>query len=292
MTDEYKAVMEDLTNGRVAFEDRTHGTDQGLLEAMASSTYKSFKVIPGHLLTDSLIELGSKSLCEMMGEEDCFVSGDYEATALALMNRKVGLLILHQDLLTRPIIEACLNISLYDTIERRDRIGVNGRSLITDEDLNKAIESRIDLLGLLDPDEVRLITDEALTRAITNNPSQGMLLEKVGRRDILIKAVAGGLWHNDMTWGEPSDNLTGRPRPPTLRDSITARMKIDDRAAYDILYYDCYAAGFPVEDFKHLVRSKARQDWIVGIFSADELIKVFKDDLGMKGRILEYDLGM
>lgn len=68
---EYKSVIDDITNDRVAFDVQTHGTDQGLLEAMAAGTYKSFKCLPGRLLTDSLIELGSKSLCEMMGEENC-----------------------------------------------------------------------------------------------------------------------------------------------------------------------------------------------------------------------------
>lgn len=292
MTDKYKAVIDDLSNGRIAFDAHTHGTDQPLLEAMASWSYKSFKVIPGHLLTAPLIELGSKSLCNMLGEEDCHTPGDYEGTAVALMKRQIGLLVLHQDLLTRPIIEASLSVKLYDTIERRNRIGIKGRSLITPEDLNSAVASRIDILALLDPAEVRLITDESLTKAIMSDKSQGMMLEKVGRRDILIKAIAAGLWHNESTWGEPIDILKGRPRPPTLRDSITERMKMDEREAYDILYYDCFAAGFPVEDFKNLVRSKARQDWILGIFSSDELIPVFKDDLGMKGKILEYDLGL
>lgn len=293
MDDQKKRVIDDLVNGRVDFDSRVHGTDHGLLEAMASGTYKSFKVIPGYILSPPLIEAGSKSLCELMGEEDCFTPGDYEATALKLITRKVGLNVFHQDLLTKKIIETCLDVNLRDTIERRNRIGSKGQSFITPEILNRAVASRIDILDLLDPSEVRLITDESLITAIRNDQSQGMKLDKVGRRDILIKEIASGLWFNQNTEGEPGDILIkGNPRPLTLPEAISVRMKMDQRNAHDILYYDCYAAGFPVENFKSLVRSKARQEWIIGIFPAKDLIPVFKGDLGMKGKILEQDLGM
>lgn len=290
---EYKSVIDDITNDRVAFDVQTHGTDQGLLEAMAAGIYKSFKCIPGQLLTASLIELGSKSLCEMMGEEDCYTPGDYEATVLKLISQKVGIHVFHQDLLTKRIIDVCLETNLYDTIERRNRIGAKGRSFITPEDLNAAVASRIDILGMLEPWEVDLISDDALTSAIRNDRTQGMVLENAGRRDILIKEISHGLWCNNQTITKSGEvQMTGIARPASLRDAISERMKIDDRNVHDILYYDCFAAGFPVESFKSLVRSKARQDWIIGIFPAQELIRVFKDDFRMKGKILEHELGM
>lgn len=195
--------------------------------------------------------------------------------------------------MTKRIIDACLELKLYDTIERRNRIGAKGRALITPHDLNKAVERRIDILGMLESWEVSLITDDTLSSAIRDDRTQGMVLENIGRRDILIKEISRGLWCNNQTITKAGEvTMIGLPRPASLRDAISERMKIDDRNVHDILYYDCFAAGFPVESFKSLVRSKARQDWIIGIFPAQELIRVFKDDFRMKGKILEHELGI
>ena len=293
MEDQYKALVDDLANGRIAFDVGNHGADHGLLEAMASWTYKSFKVIPGAILTQSLIEIGAKSLCEMMGEEQCYTPGSYEATALNLIEKSISLHSFHHDLLTKKIIDACLELSPWDTIERRNRIGSTGRALITAEGLNSAVQVRIDILGLLEPWEVSQISDEALEKAIRNHPTQGMMLDKVGRRDVLIREISKGLWCTILTTTKSGNiKIAGLPRPASLPNAISARMKTDERNATDILYYDCFAAGFPVEAFKNLVRSKARKDWILGIFPAEDLIRAFKDDMGMKGKILEHGLGM
>lgn len=295
MTDQYKQVIDDLVNSRIEFDDLAHGSDPSLIEAMAASDYRAFRLIPGRLLTPELIDIGASDLCELMGEEDCFTQGSYESTVLKLLNKNINLLhAFHPDLLTKKIIDAHLEDSPWITIDRRKRIGALGASFIDAAALNKAVEARIDILSILDPSELELLTDQTLLASLSNKPSYGVYLEKIGRKDILIKAISEGLWLNNHTWDtlDLGNPLQGAPRPPTLRDAVETRMKMDATNQIDSLYYDCFVAGHSLEDLKPLVRSRARRAWIVELFPADEIRAVFRDDYEMKGMLLEQDLGM
>lgn len=295
MSTPYKQVIDDLVNSRIEFDDLVHGSDSALIEAMAASDYRAFRLIPGHLLTPELIDIGANDLCELMGEEDCFTQGSYESTVLKLLNKNINLLhAFHPDLLTKKIIDAYLEDSPWSTVDRRKRIGSLAASFIDADALNKAVEARIDILSILDPSEVALLTDHTLLASLLNQPSYGLHLEQVGRKDILTKAISQGLWLNNHTWDtlDLDNPLQGAPRPPTLRDAVETRMKMDARNQVDSLYYDCFVAGHSLEDLKPLVRSRARRAWVMGLFPADEIRAVFKDDYEMKGMLLEQDLGM
>lgn len=293
MSENYKAVIDDLVNNRVEFDDGIHGSDLQLLRAMAVGGYRSFKKIPERYLSPELIDLAAQDLCELMGEKDCYVPGCYETTALNLLARKVDMHSLHRDLLTKKIIDTCLEMNPYKTVGRRKKIGALGASFIDPKALGKAVEAKIAVLTILDASEIASLTDDNLAASIRNDPSQGRHLQRIGRRDILIQEISKGLWCNQTSWECPVDvDIKGHPRPPTLADAVAARMRIDEQNLIDILYHDCFVAGFPIQEVRPLIKSRAEREWLIELYPRDDLLKAFKYDRQMKGLLLEQELGM
>lgn len=294
---EEKATFADLLTmikkGEIGFREAMVEGGPKLISRMAGHNYPSFKLIPEEFLTPELIDTGAMTMCQQWDEKDCYVKGDYEQSALNLINKGIHFSTFHHALITKAIIDACIESNPLNTVKKRKELGTKASEFFDAAVLNKAVGYEFELLMHLDGAELKLLTDETIVTSFRKSPSQGLILAKIGRKDILIQEIANGLWSfDDSVAREDGVKRFGISRPKNIGSAVNARMKIDLRNKDDTLYLNAYIAGYPLEEVIRFFHTPARREVLMEIFPTDQLIEAFKGDRQMMGRIVEADLGL